>query len=368
MLNFSNFFTQGVNSTLRLKPGTNWSYKGQWVQVYLNDEIDRWYIGDFSTATYKVTVEYNSHIKETVNLQLIATPNHVNLIEFGRVSTSTRILNFSANVNDSYVTLIANPASPSFDGSRVIFIAEYAETISDLTPTIESQVIQENRFVSEYGFETTGFTVNDGTLTVTNLDVDVLTTDRLTIGPYLSVINGLVTITSKTETPGSLNNIVIGNVTPKDATFVDVVLTNLDLLGDLNVNSENSVVSLTPTGLSSSVIINPIGLGSIDNMTIGQTTPRTGNFTTLTTPSGTITALNSTTGTVTTLNSTTGTVTTLNSTTGTITNLTVTNDLTVDSITANEITINNAPSGPTKATRKDYVDATATALAIALGA
>ncbi len=367
MLNFNSFFTQGVKSTLRLKPGTNWSYKGQWVQVYSNDEIDRWYIGDFSTATYKITVEYNSHTKETVNLQLIATPNRVSLIEFGRVSTSSKILTFSATVNDSYVTLVANPVSAGFQGSRVIFVAEYAETINDLTPTIESALVQENRFVSEYGFETSGFTVENGTLTVTNLDVDDLTTDALTIGSYLSVINGLVTIASKIETPGSLNNIVIGNITPKDATFVDVVLTNLNLLGDLNVNAENSIVSLTPTGLSSSVIINPIGLGSIDNMTIGQTTPRTGNFTTLTAPSGTITALNSTTGTVTTLNSTTGTITTLNSTTGTITNLTVSNDLTVDNITANEITINNAPSGPTKATRKDYVDATATALAIALG-
>jgi hypothetical protein len=368
MLNFNSFFTQGVKSTLRLKPGTNWSYKGQWVQVYLNDEIDRWYIGDFSTATYKITVEYNSHVKETVNLQLIATPNHVNLIEFGRVSTSTKIVNFSASVNDSYVTLIANPASPSFDGSRVIFVAEYAETITDLTPTIESQVIQENRFVSEYGFETSGFTVENGTLTVSNLETDSLNTDSLVIGTYLSVTNGLVTIASKTETPGTMNNVVIGNITPKDGTFINLQSTNFNLLGNLSSSGENSVISLTPTGGSSSVIINHVGAGSINNMTIGQTVPRAGNFTVLTSPSGTITTLNSTTGTITTLNSTTGTITTLNSTTGTITNLTVSNSLTVDEITANEITINNAPSGPTKATRKDYVDATATALAIALGA
>jgi hypothetical protein len=54
MLNFPSFFDQGVHSTLRLKPGANWSYKGQWVQIFNDTEIDRWYVGDFSSASIKL--------------------------------------------------------------------------------------------------------------------------------------------------------------------------------------------------------------------------------------------------------------------------------------------------------------------------
>ena len=373
MLNFPSFFDQGVHSTLRVKPGVNWSHKGQWVQIYtsLNVEIDRWYIGDFSNVSYQVTVEYDSHVKETVNLQVVATPNSVNLVDYGRIGTSGRIADFIVDVNDSYVSLKANPSSISYDGAKVIFIADYAEAIGSLTPAAIIKTIQESKFYSEYGFETSGFTVANGLLTANSLE-----TSRLEVGSYLTVIGGVITINSAGST-GSLNNVVIGNVTPRSGTFTDITSTNttqlsdLVITGDLTATAIDSVIDLSPTG-SGTVTISPNTVGVVNNVVIGGTTPRPATFTSATTTSlssttGIITTLNSTTGTVTTLNSTTGNITTVNSTTVTATDVIINNSLTVDSITADEVTINNAPSGPSKATRKDYVDATATALAIALG-
>ena len=67
------------------------------------------------------------------------------------------------------------------------------------------------------------------------------------------------------------------------------------------------------------------------------------------------------------MTSTNATVTTLASTTGTITNLFATT-VEFDNLNVDNIIINNAPTVDSHATRKDYVDTTATALAIALGA
>jgi hypothetical protein len=385
MLNFPSFFDQGVQSTLRLKPGVNWSHKGQWVQIFNDTEIDRWYVGDFSSASYQITVEYNSNKKEVLNALVVARPSEASIVVYGRISIDDELITLTATVNDSYLSLQASPTIATFDGAKLIFVATYAQTINDLTvpESLSYDTTQEEtpgsgsidsgpvtyikKFKSDSGFRTTGFSVADGLLQVNNLDTDSFVTNSLEIGgesPVFSVIDGVATINSIAGIPGSINNINIGTITPASA-----VITNLSVTSSLVANTTGNI-SIIPSG---TVTINPGLTGVIDNTIIGSTDPKAANFTTafaisLSSTTGTITTLNSTTGTVTTLNSTTGNITDINSTTVTATNVTINNSLTVDNVTANEITINNAPSGPDKATRKDYVDATAAALAIALGA
>lgn len=226
---------------------------------------------------------------------------------------------------------------------------------------------QTKKLKSEFGFQTAGFSVANGLLQVNNLDTDSFITNSLEItgtSTYLSVNNGIITINSAAGSPGTINNMNIGVTTPANAIF-----TTLNVTSTLIANPAGNV-SIAPTG---TVTINPGTVGVVDNLVIGATTPRAATFTTatstnLSSTTGAITTLTSNLGTITTLTSTTGNITTVTSTNITTTNMTVNNNLTVDSITADEIVINNAPSGPTNATRKDYVDATATALAIALGA
>jgi len=144
MLNFNNFFTQGVSSTLRLKPGTNWSYKGQWIQIYEDTEIDRWYVGDFSSASYQITVEFNSNKKEVLNALVIARPDEASVVITSRVSIDDDLITLSATVNDSYLSLVANPSDPSFEGAKVIFLATYTETMHDLTVPAEKTYLPSN--------------------------------------------------------------------------------------------------------------------------------------------------------------------------------------------------------------------------------
>jgi hypothetical protein len=133
MLNFPSFFDQGVQSTLRLKPGVNWSHKGQWVQIFNDTEIDRWYVGDFSSASYQITVEYNSNKKEILNALVVARPDEASVVIYGRVSIDDELITLTATVNDSYLSLKASPTISTFDGAKLIFLATYAQTINDLT-------------------------------------------------------------------------------------------------------------------------------------------------------------------------------------------------------------------------------------------
>jgi hypothetical protein len=326
MLTFSDYFSQGPNSTLRIKSGTAWSHKGQWVQVFTNTEIDKWYVGDFSSADYTITIEYNSNIKETLKILLTASPNTVNILNYGRVGTATNIATFSVLVNNSYVTLLAT-ASSEFQGAKLIFRANYTETIGDLVPYAGPTTVIQSPLKSEYGFE-----VSD-TLTATNLIVGE---------NNLTVLDGVVSISNRTGSSGEINNMSIGTTVPSSGSFTTLTtqglatINSLQVTNNITLTGNNAVINISPTGLLGTVTINPTGVGTIDNVNIGQTVAGEGTFTDLT------------------------------ASTSTITNLTTTN-ITANEVIANEVTINVAPSDGSKATRKDYVDNTAAALAIALG-
>ena len=133
MTSFSNYFEAGANSTLRIKKGTNWSHKGQWVQVFTDTEIDRWYVGDFSTASYQITVEFDSNKKEIIHALVVARPDEASIVLYGRASIDDELITLTATVNNSYLSLKASARIPEFNGVRVIYIATYAETMGPLT-------------------------------------------------------------------------------------------------------------------------------------------------------------------------------------------------------------------------------------------
>lgn len=133
------YLTPGPQHTLSLLPGTNFSFKGTRIAVQVNTEIDRWYIGSFSSASYFITVEYDSNQKETMQVLVVGRAEAASLAIFGRVSIPQMIV-LTATVNDSWVSIIANPISASFKGVRVSFSATYAEAMTQpIAPTAVSQ-------------------------------------------------------------------------------------------------------------------------------------------------------------------------------------------------------------------------------------
>jgi len=79
------YLSPGPQHTVALSPGTNFSYMGNRVAVGTNTEIDRWYVGSFSSASYFITVEFDSNRKETMQVLVIGRAEAANLSIFGRV-------------------------------------------------------------------------------------------------------------------------------------------------------------------------------------------------------------------------------------------------------------------------------------------
>lgn len=72
MLNFKDFFKLGSQNKLTLRNHAQLAYAGQWKRIYPDTEIDRWYVGDYSSANYTITAEFSSNKKET--LQVLVWP------------------------------------------------------------------------------------------------------------------------------------------------------------------------------------------------------------------------------------------------------------------------------------------------------
>ena len=133
MLKFTDFFKQSPQNKLSLKNNTQLAYKGAWIQVYPDTVIDRWYVGDYSSANYTITVEFDSNKKEVLQVLIVARPDQASVTVYGRTSIDDSLVNITATVNDSYVDVVANATDTSFIGSKLIFYAMYAETITPLT-------------------------------------------------------------------------------------------------------------------------------------------------------------------------------------------------------------------------------------------
>ena len=137
MIDISRYFTRGLRGTIRALNGANFSYSGPWVQVYNNTEIDRWYVGDFFSAKYKIAIDYDTNNKEILECLLVAGPNEASVVVYGRANLNNNLIDLSASVNNSYVSLVANPVNtPGLNsaGCKLMFTADYFCTVNDLRP------------------------------------------------------------------------------------------------------------------------------------------------------------------------------------------------------------------------------------------
>lgn len=129
----NNYFSLGPNGTVALKPGSNFSYKGEFTRVYANTEIDRWFVGDFSSANYFLTVEFDSNSKETLQVLVVARPGHASFTVYGRTSIDDELITIDATVNNSWVSVTASPSDPSYNGARISCIVTYSQTMLPLS-------------------------------------------------------------------------------------------------------------------------------------------------------------------------------------------------------------------------------------------
>ena len=130
----TNLFSKGPNNTISLPDRSSFSYRGSWVGVHYNTIVDKFHLGEFSSAIYQITVEFDSNEKEIMQLSVVARPDRAVANIFGRSSINQELVNLSVTVDQSVVKINASPTSNTYAGAKLIFHASYAQSINKLSP------------------------------------------------------------------------------------------------------------------------------------------------------------------------------------------------------------------------------------------
>lgn len=260
--------SSGSHNTIR----ANSSYGKQWKQIYTNTEIDSWHVGEFSSASYHITVEFDSNQKETMQVLVVARPDHASYTVFGRTSIQDELITLSASVNSNKMILTASPASSEFTGAKAIFSATYAETINPLSlPTTVVDIpsgggtggnpvqVSIGNIVVPGQLDVTATTESDTISFLTGSGVSIVTnseTKSLIFNASVNLFKNIVVNNSPTLSPNSEND---------SLTFVagDGIEINTDILTK-SVTIESSIASSSTLGSvkvdGSSITINSNGV------------------------------------------------------------------------------------------------------------
>jgi hypothetical protein len=370
-MNFADYFVKGLRNTLRLKSGMNWSVKGPALAIPAATVIDTWFVGEFSNAVYEIVAEYGVNDVEHINVKISARPEQAAVITSGRSNNGRDLVSINATVDASKVEVIATPffevdGVTPLTNVKLTFQVKYFERLTPIyIPTQQDessslggepgikqnwrntnlpdgfitlsdtgsiaissinriQVASQPELVSDFILSKLNFKNTDGAIGITTTPTSL--TFSLNNIANLTVTNSF---TANTNTVSSLNNVVIGALTPLSGRFTQLTSTgvtsaisnNQQVLvspsgtGTVTINSgttgsinnvvigatsaksialtritanstaqfisSDQIISMQPTG-TGTVTFNPANPGTIDNLTVGTTIPSTGRFTTIT--------------------------------------------------------------------------------------
>ncbi len=125
MFNIAKYITSGLQNTLLIKNNSGFSYGGPWKGITDNTLVDRWHVGDFVSAEYTISAEYDTDNREILKCLVVASASRAKLNVYSRLSTNTELVEIRAVVNDSYIDIFASPKSTKLQGSKLIFTAKY---------------------------------------------------------------------------------------------------------------------------------------------------------------------------------------------------------------------------------------------------
>ena len=156
-------------------------------------------MGDYSSANYTITAEFSSNKKEVLQVLVVARPDQATVTVYGRTSIDDSLINISAVVTNSYLSLITNVTDTAFLGTKVIFFANYAECIQPLS-LAESLSFVDSSSGGGYdgggaGGAATSFSQLSGTIGISQIPNGLITPAKLNLNnsliPTADVIHDL---------------------------------------------------------------------------------------------------------------------------------------------------------------------------------
>lgn len=134
MFDITRYFTDGLKRSIQVKDNGSFSHNGPWKQVYTDTQVVRWHSGEFSSAEFTISIDYDTSNKEIIKCIVCNSADYASLTVIGRNNLGTELVNLSATVNASYVDLIINPTSAAYEGAKFIYTAQYFRNQNPLTP------------------------------------------------------------------------------------------------------------------------------------------------------------------------------------------------------------------------------------------
>ena len=132
MFNITNYFREGIKKTLLVRNNGASSHNGPWKQVYTNTQVERWHAGEFSTAEFTISIDYDNANKEILKCIVAVGVDYANLNVFSRSNLGNDLVELSVTVNQSYVDLLIT-AKTGYTGAKFIYTANYFQNQNPLT-------------------------------------------------------------------------------------------------------------------------------------------------------------------------------------------------------------------------------------------
>lgn len=129
------FLQVGRKNTVSLKNDTQLSRTGPWVSIPGETEFDRFFLGDFTAVEYTVFADLNTSNKEIIKILVVASLDKAAVTVFGRSNLGVDLVNISATVNESYVSVKATPTDDAYKNSKLVYNAFYFQNQNLLLPT-----------------------------------------------------------------------------------------------------------------------------------------------------------------------------------------------------------------------------------------
>ena len=74
MFNIAKFISAGLQNSMLLKNNSGFSFSGPWKGIYNETLLDRWHVGDFNSAEYTISIDYDNSNKEILKCLVVGTP------------------------------------------------------------------------------------------------------------------------------------------------------------------------------------------------------------------------------------------------------------------------------------------------------
>jgi hypothetical protein len=131
-MNINDYLTNGLNDTLLVQNNGGFSHNGPWKNLQDDTLVDKFFIGDISSAEYTISIDLNSNNKEILKCLVTSSLDEANIVVYARNYTDNSLAEMYALVNNQYVELYINPKNPAFRAARFIHSAQYYHNLHQL--------------------------------------------------------------------------------------------------------------------------------------------------------------------------------------------------------------------------------------------